>query len=385
MRETRKQMFKNWFKRNTLSAHVQRVVALTADAEPDPERLWNELQGLCQAASQAAPTERDAALTSLAPAVAHSHPQVSGMVAIAGGALVGAGAPAALWAEPLRRRASAVLEAAGRFAASASARMGPPPEDDEDEEEWEDGALIVEERVVPPALVDDLARLDLPAVSAYRALELWTPPLLACLARSTEQRNAAAQDKALRDSVENLASYHGGMEMLWKLLGVLDQEPLLVLHPESGKGFVCRISGIGINFELHMLLMDVLCSPDYGLPGRRLAPNVSRVAWGRSVEEIEAGCIGNWNLYAWHAASLDLSRPAEVDDATWIWNEGTPADIPVFEGHRVVLLGTPPYERSWSVGRYFEGLVPQFTVERVLEPGEVASWLERLRAAAKSP
>ena len=42
--------------------------------------------------------------------------------------------------------------------------------------------------------------------------------------------------------------------------------------------------------------------------------------------------------------------------AYWIWNEGVPADIPTFEGTRVVLLGPPPYERSWNSVRRFPDL-----------------------------
>lgn len=380
-------MLKNLFRRNiSVRDRAQQVVKLTARAEPDPGKLWNELQALCQAGMTATPTEREEALQLLRTALSHSHPQVSGMVAISGGALVEAGTPAAPWAEALLVRVPAVLSAANRFVSVASARMGPAPEDEsEDEEEWDEGAIFLDNRVVPPALVEELHQSDLEAVSAYKSLEFWGPPLVTCLSLAEKQRHTAASDTAFRETLENLRIHHEGMEMVYRLLEVLDNEPLLVLHPESGKGFSCRISGIGVNFELHMLLMEVLCSPAYGMPGKKLAPNAARVVWGRSDEEVPEGCVGNWNLYDWRAAGSDLSHPDMVDSnaSLWIWNEGTPADIPLFEDYRVVLLGKPSYERGWNVGRLFSQLKPQFTVERTLSPTEVQSFLTRMASTAE--
>jgi hypothetical protein len=65
----------------------------------------------------------------------------------------------------------------------------------------------------------------------------------------------------------------------------------------------------------------------------------------------------------------------------WIWNEGVPADIPPFEGERVVLLGPPPYPRSWTAGRRFPFMVGDLRVERVLARGEVRDLLGRITAS----
>ena len=39
---------------------------------------------------------------------------------------------------------------------------------------------------------------------------------------------------------------------------VLDDEPLIVLDPDSGCGFQLTMSGIGDNYQLHTLLADRL-------------------------------------------------------------------------------------------------------------------------------
>jgi hypothetical protein len=59
-----------------------------------------------------------------------------------------------------------------------------------------------------------------------------------------------------------------------------------------------------------------------------------------------------------------------------------PADIPPFEGTRVVLLGPPPYPRSWTAGRRFDAMPGDLRVERILALDEVRDLLGRIAAAA---
>ena len=58
-----------------------------------------------------------------------------------------------------------------------------------------------------------------------------------------------------------------------------------------------------------------------------------------------------------------------------------PADIPLFENQRVVLLGPAPYERSWQSQRVFDKLPAELEVEQVLSEQEVETWLARMLAA----
>jgi hypothetical protein len=66
--------------------------------------------------------------------------------------------------------------------------------------------------------------------------------------------------------------------------------------------------------------------------------------------------------------------------------EGSPADIPVFEGYRVVLLGPPSYERTWQSQRMFANLPANLEITGRLSPEQVHAWLQRMaQAAAAAP
>ncbi|MFC7868074.1 hypothetical protein ACFU5B_30195 [Streptomyces murinus] len=58
-----------------------------------------------------------------------------------------------------------------------------------------------------------------------------------------------------------------------------------------------------------------------------------------------------------------------------VWNEGTPADIPVVDGARLLVLDPPPYQRSRPAGRLFPHMSGDLVLERVLAPGAAARLL----------
>ena len=62
-----------------------------------------------------------------------------------------------------------------------------------------------------------------------------------------ERLRAAAA--AMADRLTRAGWVHG-------LTLVLDDEPLIVLDPDSGRGFHLTMSGIGDNYQLHTLLAD---------------------------------------------------------------------------------------------------------------------------------
>ncbi|WP_052684335.1 hypothetical protein [Lentzea aerocolonigenes] len=148
------------------------------------------------------------------------------------------------------------------------------------------------------------------------------------------------------------------------LLRVVDLEALLVLHPLSGKGFEVTIGGLGDNFQLHTLLAYRLI-PAF-LPGE---PPLQ--AW------VEAASVGEELEPAG-----GIQGQFELSDAfgETIWNEGRPADIPVLDGVRVVVLGEPAYARSWNAGRLYPMMTPMVDVVRELSPDETASWLAKVKS-----
>ncbi|MBS1827823.1 MAG: hypothetical protein JST93_21110 [Acidobacteria bacterium] len=161
---------------------------------------------------------------------------------------------------------------------------------------------------------------------------------------------------------------------------VLDNEPILVLHPTEHTGITARISGVDVNFALNMLLMR-----DFpGASQPRLSPKAASVLDPAGPQQSCETVTGCWNLYNYTALDAKGHLPTgQADSDHWIWNEGKPSDIATFEGRRVILLGPPAYPRIWPAQRTFAAMIPKLEIESVLKPKEVDKWITRLTRAPK--
>ncbi|MEV6241528.1 hypothetical protein [Lentzea sp. NPDC051838] len=186
--------------------------------------------------------------------------------------------------------------------------------------------------------------------------EEWEPALLLPM-----------QDEDVRHGLpqrDRLLSLVPSDSWLFGLLQVVDLETLVVLHPLSGKGFEVTIGGLGDNAQFHTLL-------GYRLVPAFLEGEPPQQAW------VEAASVG---------PDLEpeggIQGQFELSDAfgETIWNEGRPADIPLLDGVRVVVLGTPAYVRLWNAGRLYPMMTPMVDVTRELSPDEVASWLAKVKS-----
>jgi len=225
-------------------------------------------------------------------------------------------------------------------------------------------------------IVDDALRARLGG-DPYEATRLalawctvgeWQPPALAVLCRSAELRGRYGAE--LLPACRELAALERhDLKCLEYALAVLDDEPLVVLHRPTGRGFEIRIGGIGDNFQLHTLLAHVLVGGGH-VPGT--APTAESVrlatdpepAQGRS----DALAVGTFELLA--------------PDGGRIWNEGLPDDIPVVEGRRLLVLDKPLYERSWNADRFFPHLPGTAELVRVLPEEEAGVWFGRTSVTA---
>ena len=207
------------------------------------------------------------------------------------------------------------------------------------------------------------------------------------LARSPAARRRARGRPELAKRAAAVGDLHGKAKFLAEMLRVLDDEELLALHPETGRGWKVRVAGISDNFQLHTLLADALIGdPDKGLlPGRRPDPRVTAAARDGAVDPSAALAEGAFNLMNWPALRPDRTLPTGQDgSAHWIWNEGVPDDIEKFEGVRVVLLGPPPYHRTWDAGRRFEDMHAELNVVETLTPAAADDFLGRIAAAPRT-
>ena len=214
------------------------------------------------------------------------------------------------------------------------------------------------------------------ALEAWQRLhEIW-PGAIALLSVDPAAR-AEASD--LAPVAENIEEVHEAAGWLRAMLTVLDEEPYVAIDPATRTGIVGRMSGIVENFQLNTLLMD-----EFPRDEPRVSKAAVAVARGNGPQQIDETVTGVWNLYS-YGALLPGGELAEATDRayadTWIWNEGMPSDIPVLDGHRVILLGPASMERSWPAQRMFLKLPARLTAE-LLDESALDEWLAKIEAAA---
>jgi hypothetical protein len=200
------------------------------------------------------------------------------------------------------------------------------------------------------------------AVSAWMQLPLWEMAAVAILSRE-EIRRAVQADGTLVALAEEVALGDADLKCLRYLLKMFHDEPLVVLHRPTGTGYRMRVTRIGDNFQLHTLIGHLLIGGGHiaGEPPSAEAVAASRDA---AVDPDRAPkTTGAFNL-------------AGVDGA-WLWNEGCPADIPVVDGERVLVLDPPTYERTWNAGRFYPHITGELTLEAVLNRAETEAYLAK--------
>ena len=157
------------------------------------------------------------------------------------------------------------------------------------------------------------------------------------------------------------------------LAQVLDDEPIVVIDDATGRGFRLTMSGIGDNFQLHTLLADRLI----GDPARGLL-------------------AGEPPAPAWVAAATTappqrplhdpIQRRFRLFDGTgaYIYPEGQPADIPLLDGIRVIVLHPPRGTYRWVGGRTYEQMIPALTLDHIMTPEEAEAWRARIAPASET-
>lgn len=320
------------------------VVSLVASATAEPSdvnRTFENFKQLLTDSAQATEEERNEALTSLEPVIGVADLPSAAIVALGCGGLVELGADPEIACVVIAGR---LKEYVGLVSASPDVNL----ENDQ-------------------------------------LFQFFSMPLITMLSRAAKSRKLMRDDVAFRQDIESIAPESSVAGFLHDILNVLDDEEILVLHPGLQKGYWIKISGVSDNFQLHTLLADALIGdPLQGwLPGEKPTPAV--VAAARDAARSEGTTVtatGLFNWISWRGLQSDGSLdPSQDSSEHWIWLEGKPADIPAFEGKRVILLAPPSYLRSWSAERRFRDLKPTVEVLKILSPEEVKSWLARIAGA----
>jgi hypothetical protein len=361
-----------------LAAATTTLIETAGSYAASDEEMQEAVQAFFEAAQQAERAEANAAMQRLGEYFDLENAARGSLLALVCGALVERGCDPLVIAKPLTHRLATLLAAAAELADACQAELPAPPEDEAEAEDFDYDEQF--------QLVFDPLSAAMPhAQAAWEALETFWRPAIAVYSVNPAARNAA---RPLRELAVRLAEFHEAGHWLQLMLGVLDDEPIVVIEPQTKLGILAKISGVVDNFQLNVLLMDAF--PKSGLfARRRVLERVADVARGKGPQQTDDTVTGVWNLYTWRAVDQDLKLPDAGDMSSsthWVWNEGTPSDIPLFDTgdfgrRRVILLGPASYSRSWGSQRMFDSLPASLEIERQLSKEEVQALLARMLAA----
>ncbi len=344
---------------------TKRLLSLIADEDSSDEQIAQAARGLLQSTHGTSASNINNVLEVISLGLDVDDPSRASVLMMVCGSLVELGAKTTPLHEPLIRQFHKLIEQSHSFHEAMLSNLPNSKNKDRDR-----------------ATALRLASAELPdEAEAWNALEQSYPAGIALFSVSREARHLASRELA---SVRNIAEFHPGAGWLWKILQVLDDEPLLVIEPLTGLGIVGRMNGVSDNFQLNVLLMDVF--PRGWFQRRRVSKLAANVARGIGPQHTDDAIYGVWNLYTKAALNSDGTLPDpkdhEADKTTAVWNEGIPADIPLLDGHRVVLLGPKSYIRTWHAQRDFNLLRADISKVRKLKQAEVENWLDRIRTSS---
>jgi len=199
---------------------------------------------------------------------------------------------------------------------------------------------------------------------------------------SINRENFEKAKVRLKDKVVITGNYSQGCYWIDRLFTVLFDEPVVVIDIDNEIGFEGKINGVVDNYQLQHLLMGI---PLLNKNGVSISEENLAIVNGTGPQSSENSIESKWNMYnlglctqpTWKTLvnnQEDISQSIEFRDY-WIWSEGSPMDIPVYDGYRVILLGAPSYSRSSRIQRTFKNLKANIDIEKELSEEEINRWL----------
>lgn len=345
---------------------TKRLLDLVEDDASSDEQIGQAARDLLQWTKGTSSRNLRNVLETLCLGLDIESPLRAGVLLMVCGSLVEFGAEPTPLHQPLVKKLGEWIAPSKRFLDAVLAQL---PSSESESEDFDRHAAF-------EAIATSVAAMRPKLAAAWMALGHYYLAGIALFSVSHEARSLARRELT---GLRELADEHAGAGWLWKMVQVLENEPLLVIDPATRVGIVARMNGVAENFQLNVLLMDVF--PRGWFRRRRVSKAVAEVARGIGPQQADETIHGVWNLYTFAALQPDRSLPNPNDYAAsthWIWNEGVPADIPTFAGHRVVLLGPTSYARTWNSQRAFDRLPASISKVRKLSKSDVETWLDRI-------
>ncbi|MEY9912898.1 hypothetical protein ABIA35_009165 [Catenulispora sp. MAP12-49] len=335
----------------------------------DPRRFQQRFGEIWTAAQDLGPEELTAGVERIATFLGGCWGIFAKSAVLAGALVERGGSPVPL-AGVLPKRAAVAMERQVQFPGvwAAATRGRPLPDPAGGLSGLVDAGMRIKKKAKRTGLSED--ECFIVSVSWFDTEE-WLKALITVLALRDFRAAMGEHDRIrVRDAAAAIA--HDVQRAHW-VLGlsvVLDDEPLIVLDPSSGRGFRLTMSGVGDNHQLHTLLADRLMGPGL-LDGERPGD-----AWVAAASTAHPTPPGNDPIY----------RRFRLFDGTgaYVYPEGRPADIERLNGMRVLVLHPPRGNYGWLNGRTYEHMESQLDLDGELTPVEAGDWLARIAPARET-
>jgi hypothetical protein len=226
---------------------------------------------------------------------------------------------------------------------------------------------------------------DPDGLQATKGLTYLLLPTMAVLCRGMAFRQQARAVPEIVAGAQALRDINREADFVAQVLGYTDGVELLVLAPEEQKGFRIAIEAINNNFHLFTLLQATLIEAGH-LEGEPTDPETLGIATGETPQQFVRMDHARWHYYNWQGLRLDGTLAA-TDFRTWLPGDGSPAEIPAFEGERVVVIGPKLLgARSWNSNEFaniHDALRSAVRVTEVLTPEQVLLAMSRIQQAQR--
>lgn len=211
----------------------------------------------------------------------------------------------------------------------------------------------------------------------------------ACLTRSPKLRAKVRANGKLLRAADPLVDYVDEVTALSRVLQILHDEPLLVIHLERRLGWRFTMRDLSTTTELYVLLLDTIVGdPAKGLLKAK-RPNPKAIVTVKDPDNAPKNLAMldvPFHTVAWPGLLPDGTLPdptsKEVEHHSWVWLEGVPAEIPPFEGERVILLQGPVMKREVEVPVPYDALFPSLKPRGKVSRAEVDRLVAKMTAAA---
>ena len=312
------------------------------------------------------------AMAALGKGVKASQGRAAQVLLLALGALVESGAPPELAWPAIEHSLVTTLAGAAKFAAACLDRVDHLALDE---------AVKSEREPVKKKLPKETAAWDLLRSKCMAAT--------ACLTRSHKLREKVRASGKLMKAADPLVDYVDEVTAFSRVLRIVHDEPLLVIHLEQRKGWRFTIRDLATTTELYVLLLDAIVGdPAKGLLKAK-KPNPKALVTIKDPDHAPKNTAlldVPFHTVAWTGLLPDGTLPdptsEDVEHHHWVWLEGVPAEIPPFAGERVILLQGPVMKRDVEVPVPYDALFPTLKPRGKVSRAEVDRLLAKMTLAA---